>query len=111
MGVNVSFTATSVGEHAVDVQVKNQRLPGSPFRYLANRFLSGCCPVATSPIVLPTVYHPFSPVVECTYNDAEGLLTEFGSWLLALQGFLGSSLIPLAKGKRRTRPPGAISTR
>ena len=31
-GVNVSFTATAVGEHAVDIQVKNQRLPGSPFR-------------------------------------------------------------------------------
>jgi len=31
-GVNVSFTSTSVGEYAIDVQVKNQRLAGAPFR-------------------------------------------------------------------------------
>lgn len=31
-GVNVSYIATSVGEHAIDVQVKKQRLLGSPFR-------------------------------------------------------------------------------
>lgn len=31
-GVNVSFSSTSVGEYTIDVQVKNQRLAGAPFR-------------------------------------------------------------------------------
>lgn len=31
-GVSVSFSSTSVGEHSIDVQVKNQRLAGAPFR-------------------------------------------------------------------------------
>lgn len=33
-GVNVSFSATTVGEHVIDIQVKNQRLSGAPFRYV-----------------------------------------------------------------------------
>ncbi|XP_046654649.1 filamin-C-like isoform X2 [Daphnia pulicaria] len=34
-GVNVSFSSTSVGEYTIDVQVKNQRLAGAPFRCFA----------------------------------------------------------------------------
>ncbi|XP_059352458.1 filamin-B-like isoform X4 [Daphnia carinata] len=34
-GVNVSFSATTVGEHVIDIQVKNQRLSGAPFRCFA----------------------------------------------------------------------------
>ena len=32
-GVVACFTVVTVGEHSIDVQVKNQRLPGAPFRY------------------------------------------------------------------------------
>lgn len=38
VGVSVTFTATSVGEHAIDVQVKNQRLTGAPFRSVVALF-------------------------------------------------------------------------
>ena len=31
-GVSVSFAVSTVGEYAVDLLVKNQRLPGAPFR-------------------------------------------------------------------------------
>lgn len=32
-GVVACFAVATVGEHSIDVQVKNQRLLGAPFRY------------------------------------------------------------------------------